>query len=267
MEMAFRAEKRVIACIGALLVVPRLYAQHSFQYEVWRGHSRVYTMPPRVRKAGDAGMLTITDTGVSFQKKYKDGKTPKNPLTWRWDYRDIQQLKISPKSVTVLSYSDNNWKFGADRQYRFDLVSGSSFENSYQVLKNHLDQRFVAVVADSPPAVLWEIPAKRLIGWGGEEGVLQAGASQIVYKSEKEGASRTWRYEDIDNIASSGPFELTITTFERAKLDYGSRKQFNFRLKQRLEEARYNDLWLRLNQSKGLKILGSYREAGVAGIQ
>jgi hypothetical protein len=267
MEMAFRAEKRAIRFIGALLLAPALLAQQSFQYEVWRGHSRIYTMPPRVRKAGDAGTLTITDIGVTFQKKYKDGKTPKNPLAWHWDYQDIQQLKISPTSLTVLSYDDNNWKFGADRQYKFDLVSGGSFENSYRVLKTRLDQRFVAVVADRPSVMLWEIPVKRLVGWGGDEGVLQVGASQIVYKSANPEATRTWRDEDIDNISRSGPFELTITTFERAKLDYGSRKQFNFRLKQPLEEARYEDLWLRLNQSKGLKVLSSYREAGAASRQ
>ncbi len=257
--MALRVEKRALAFVGALLVVPGLFAQQSFQYEVWRGHSRIYTMPPHVKKSGDAGTLTITETGVSFQKKYKDGKAPKKPVMWHWDYQDIQQLTISPKSVTVLSYKDNGWKLGADRQYKFDLVSGRGFENSYLVLKNHLDQRFVAELADSPAAVLWQIPVKRLVGWGGDEGVLQVGASQIVYKSANANASRTWRDEDIDNITSSGPFDLTITTFERAKLDYGSRKQFSFRLKQRLEEGRYDELWLRLNQSKGLRVLESYR--------
>jgi hypothetical protein len=46
-------------------------------------------------------------------------------------------------------------------------------------------------------------------------------------------------------------------------MHYGSRKSFEFELKQRLEEARYNDLWLRLNQSKGLKILNSYRDTKI----
>jgi len=139
-------------------------------------------------------------------------------------------------------------------------------DGAYSVLKTRLDQRFVALIADRPATVLWEIAAKHLARFGGDEGVLQASGSEIVYKSQKKGESRTWRYKDIDNISSSGPFAFTITTFERARLDYGSRKQFNFELKQRLEEARYNDLWLRVNQSKGLKILSSYREAGVDGM-
>jgi hypothetical protein len=53
---------------------------------------------------------------------------------------------------------------------------------------------------------------------------------------------------------------LTITTFERAKTHYGDLKGFNFELKRPLEEDRYNELWLSLNRSKGLKILNSYRQ-------
>jgi len=92
--------------------------------------------------------------------------------------------------------------------------------------------------------------------------VLQAGLDEIVYKSTRKGESRAWRYRDIDNIGSSGPFQLTITSFERARMQYGSRKDFEFQLKQPLEEARYNDLWLRLNRSKGLQVLDAYRDGG-----
>jgi hypothetical protein len=125
-----------------------------------------------------------------------------------------------------------------------------------------LDQRLVAAIPDHLSNILWELPVKHLLRLGGDEGVLQVGSDAIVYKSADKAGSRTWRYEDIENIASSGPFDLTITTFERAKTHYGNLKGFNFELKRRLEEARYNELWLRLNQSKGLKILNSYRAAG-----
>jgi hypothetical protein len=258
--MEFRAEKRTIALITGLLLSPALFAQQSFQYEAWHGHSR----PPHIKKAGGLGTLTISDTGVSFQETYKDGRTPKHPHAWRWDYQDIQQLKIAPKSVTVLTYKDNKWKLGADRMYQFDLVSDKTLEDAYNLLKGRLDQRLVATIADSPIRVLWEIPVKHSHRFAGDEGVLQVGTEEIVYKSVKTNESRTWRYEDIENISTSGPFQLTITSFERARMHYGSRKGFEFQLKQRLEEARYNDLWLRLNQSKGLKILNSYRDAGAA---
>ena len=249
--MEFRIKKRTIARIGGLLLAQALFGE-SFQYQV----RHLYWRPPHIRKSGDVGTLTVNDTGVSFQSS-------KHRESWRWAYPDIQQLKISPKSLSVLTYKDNKWKLGADRQYDFDLVSDGSFENAYHVLAARLDQRFVAVIAETQPAILWEIPAKHLRAFEGDEGVLQVGVSEIVYKSAKKGASRTWRYEDVDNISSSGPFEFTITTFERAKLDYGSRRQFNFALKLPMDETRYNDLWLRLNQSKGLKVLSAYREDGL----
>ena len=250
--MAFRAEKRAGAFLTAFLMAPALFAEQSFQFQVWHGHSR----PPHIRKAGNAGTLTIDAVGVSFQETGKDKKKPpKHPVSWRWKYADIEQLKVEPDSITVLTYKDVWWKMGADREYEFDLPSGKAFEQAYGFLKSHLDQRFVAAMATAAPETLWEIPVKRLVRFGGDQGVLQVGAGEIVFRAEKEDDSRTWRYQDIDNISSSGPFQLTITTFERAKLDYGSLKQFNFQLKQRLDEGRYNDLWLRLNRSKGLGVL------------
>lgn len=259
--MELRSETRALALLSGLaLLVPASFAQ-ELRYDAWHGHSR----PPHVRKAGNMGVLTITDAGVSFEEAYKGGKKPKHPHAWRWDYQDIQQLKIAPKSLTVLTYKDNKWKLGADREYEFDLVSAKTFEAAYGVLKQRLDQRFVALIPDHISNVLWEIPVKHLLRFGGDEGVIQVGPDEIVYKSAKPAESRTWRYQDVDSISSSGPFQLTITTFERAKTHYGNLKGFNFELKRQLEDTRYNDLWLRLNQSKGLKILNSYR--GAAGAQ
>ena len=246
----------VAALVTLALPAPTAFAQ-DLKYDAWHGHSR----PPHVKKAGNMGTLTITDAGVSFEETYKNGSKPRHPHAWRWDYQDIQQLKIAPKSVTVLTYKDNKWKLGADREYQFDLVADKTFEDAWQLLKGRLDQRLVAAIPDHLSNILWEIPVKHLLRFGGDEGVLQVGPDAIVYQSASKAESRTWRYEDIENIGSSGPFELTITTFERAKTHYGNLKGFNFELKQRLEEARYNELWLRLNQSKGLKILDSYRAA------
>ena len=253
--MAFRAEKRVIACIGGLLLAPAVFAQQSYQYEAWHGHSR----PPHIKKAGSPGTLTISDGGVSFEEQDPGGKNSKHRHAWHWDYPDIQQLKIAARSLTVLTYKDNKWKLGADREYHFDLVADKTFQDVYRVLKDRLDQRFVAALTEQPASILWERPVKHLLRLGGDEGVLRVGTDSIVYSSEQKNASRTWRYEDIDIISSSGAFQLTLTTFERAKMDYGSRKQFNFQLKQRIEEAQYDKLWLRLNESKGLKVLESYR--------
>ena len=246
--MEFRIEKRAGALLtGLLFLAPAGFGQQQYSYQAWHGHSR----PPHIKKAGEMGTLAISESGVSFQAK---------PHSWNWTYQDIRQLKISDRALTVLTYKDSKWKLGADLEYRFDLGPGRTFDGVYPFLKSRLDQRFVAAIPSAVSDALWEIPVKHLLRFGGDEGVLQAGPREIVYMSEKNGASRTWRYQDIENISSSGPFQLTITTFERAKTHYGDLKGFNFELKRPLEEDRYNDLWLSLNRSKGLKILDSYRQ-------
>lgn len=258
--MALRIEKRTGALVIALaLSAPAIFAQ-ELRYDVWHGQSRLVHLPPHAKKVGQTGTLTVSPTGISFDETYPEGKKPKHPRSWHWDYDDIQQLKIAPKSLSVLTYADNKWKLGADRQYDFDLTADQTFTAAYDLLKDKLDQRFVAEVPDKVEDALWDIPVKHLLRFRGDQGMLQVGPDRIVYTSQDERDSRTWRFEDIDNISSSGPFQLTITTFERAKSQYGDRKGFNFQLKRPLDEARYNDLWLRLNRTKGLQILNSYTE-------
>jgi hypothetical protein len=259
--MALRIEKRTGAfLIGLALAVPGALGQETLQYEVWHGHPRVYSLPPHIRKVGEKGALTISETGVSFAGAHKDGKKSKH--TWQWSFADIQQLTVFPKQLKVLTYKDNKWKAGVDREYTFDLESDATFNNAHDFLKDRFDQRLVIGLDVVPPAVLWEIPAKHLTRFGGDQGALQIGDKEIAYKSTTKGDSRAWRFEDIENISSSGPFQLSITTFERARMQYGSAKGFNFQLKQKLSEARFNELWLRLNRSKGLDVLNSYRQSG-----
>ena len=268
--MALRIEKRtqITAGLIALLLAPAAFSQQQFRYQVWHGHTRPphpvwhNTLPSFKKKFGNPGTLIITAQGVSFEESYAGKKKPKHPHAWTWAYQDIQQLEIAPREIRVLTYKDNKWRLGADREYRFDLLpSDASFADAYQLLKDRLDQRFVAALADKEILALWEIPVKLQGRIQGSEGVLQVGAGRIVYSTDKKDTSRTWRYEDIENISSSGPFQLTLTTYERAITHYGNLKGFNFQLKERLDEKKYNALWRRLNQEKGLELLTAYKEA------
>ncbi len=221
-----------------LAAMPAL-AQQTLRYEVVHDHLR----------KGCLGTLTIDESGVSFQGAER--KKGKAPHAWSWTYPDIQQLTIAPGEVRVLTYKDNAWKLGADREYRFKASAGRPFGEAYDFLKGRLDQRLVSELADGGLKMLWQSPVKLLGRFRGSEGTLIVGEDRIVYRSGKEEESRTWRYADIDNISTSGPFQLTVTTFERSRSNYGSRKGFNFQLKERLEEAKYNELWRRLNSRKG----------------
>jgi hypothetical protein len=132
------------------------------------------------------------------------------------------------------------------------------------MLKDKLDRRFVAAVADPQPDVLWELPVKLLGTIQGSEGILQVGQDRIVYKTGRARQSRTWRLQDIENVSTSGRYQLTLTTYERARTQYGSMKGFNFQLKQPLDEKRFDALWRRVNQDKGLQFLTAIEERNQA---
>lgn len=238
MEFRIEAAARRLV-IAALCLAPGLWAQ-EFRYQVRHEHLH----------KGCRGTLTLDAHGVSYREAAAK-KPKKHPHAWSWSYQDIQQLELAPNQIRVLTYQDDKWKLGADRGYRFQALAGERLDKSYDFLKDRLDQRFVAELPDAGVTPLWEVPVKHLLRFGGSEGVLIFGADRIVYKSDRKLESRTWRYTDIDVLSSSGPFQLSLTTFERARSHYGSRKEFNFQLKQALDEDRYNGLWRRLNQSKG----------------
>jgi len=190
------------------------------------------------------GELRIHERGVSFREI---NPKKKRPHAFEWSYTAIQQLRIAPAEIRLLAYEDSRWKLGTDGTFTFRALTGGPFEEAYALLKDRLDQRLVAQLADAPSDVLWELPVKHLTRFGGSHGILIAAPDRLVYRTDRSGESRTWRFQDIDNVSTSGPFQLTVTTFERAKSHYGSRKGFNFQLKEQLSEARYNGLWRRLH--------------------
>ena len=178
------------------------------------------------------GTLTVDENGVSFQGPKKHA--------WRWKFEDIQEFKLGPEGVTVLTYKDNRWRLGADRVYRF--TGKVPAEEIYALLRDRLDQRFIAEIGVPTETPAYTLPVKHLGTIAGSEGILAFGSDLVVYTTPSRGQSRTWRYSDIENISSSGRFQLTLTTLE---------KGFNFELKQPITEARYNRLWLDIQKKNG----------------
>ena len=183
-------------------------------------------------RGGCAGVMTVDENGVSFTGAKKHA--------WSWKYEDIQQLRLSPESIYILTYKDSKLRLGKDREYNF--TGKIPAEELYALLKDRMDQRFVAAVGQGIGLPSWSVPVKHLRPIVGSEGTLAFGADAIVYSTPAKTESRTWRYSDIENIGSSGPFQLTITTLE---------KGFNFQLKQPITEARYNQLWLQIEKKNG----------------
>lgn len=238
--MAFRTQ--ALALAGLTLALGAAQAELRFRVR----HDHLW-------KSG-IGSLDITADGVSYQE------TDNQKHRWRWTWQDIQQLRIAPRTLRVLTYEDSPWKLGRDREHRFDLIGPGTFDQAWRLLAGRLDQRLVAALADPGMEPLWETPAKHLRRFGGSHGRLIATEKGLLFQTLSPAASRTWRWQDIENLSSTGPFQLTITTYERALLHYGNLKSFTFQLKQPLKESRYRDLWMRINQNHGLKLLTTYIE-------
>jgi hypothetical protein len=183
-------------------------------------------------RKGCSGVMTVDENGVSFTGAKKHA--------WTWKYEDIQQLRLAPESIYILTYKDSKLRLGKDREYNF--TGKIPAEELYPLLKDRMDQRFVAAVGQGIGLPSWSVPVKHLRPIIGSEGILSFAADAIVYSTPAKAESRTWRYADIESIGSSGPFQLTITTLE---------KGFNFQLKQPITEAKYNQLWLQIEKKNG----------------
>lgn len=220
--MAFRVEAR----IGAILAIAVVAAA-----------GQGVTVRHRHLRGGKPGELSVTADGISFVEK---GSGSKHTRVWK--YEDIQQLELGPDTLRILTYEDRKWELGRDREYRFDQLPPGFAKAVYGKWRDSLDRRFIADLADSDVTPAWVIPAKLLGRIQGSEGTLEFGADRVVYRTARPGQSHTWRFTDIENISSAGPFDFSIAA------SWAS--EFHFQLKRILPESRYNQLWRQLNSSK-----------------
>lgn len=190
------------------------------------------------------GTLKVDEQGIVFRKQVK-----KKPAQLRvWSYEHLQEVKVSDNKLLLVTYEDSpRWKLGVDRSFTFQLADPQKdFRDVHELLHQKLDQRFVSAMAEAPSEFEWKVLVKKLGLVKGSEGTLYVASDRVVYHSALPGQSRTWRMQDLENVNSSGPFELTLTTHERARSSLGSQRAFNFRLKEAVDQSRVDALWRRL---------------------
>jgi hypothetical protein len=236
--MAFRFEK----AIGTFLIAA--FAVAGQEAEVRHRH---------LLYGGCTGTLKITEDGVAFQATQKT----KHAFTWKW--RDIQELELGRDRMAVLTYEDNKWNSARDREYTFDKLPTDFVAEVRVPLRRHLPGRFIDTGV-SPVSSTWEIPVKlRQAAWRGANGVLRVSPGGVQFRASKGSASRTWSIADIQSVASSGPYDLALTTLEKSGVTRASGREFRFQLKEPLDPARYQQLWDAVERGKGLQVLSSYK--------
>jgi len=184
------------------------------------------------------GEVEVTDQGISFTES---GKHADHSRVWK--YEQIQQLELTESTLRILTYEDQKWRLGSDREYVFDKLPADFAKTTYPMWKDKLDQRFIARIADAEVTSLIEFPAKLQALTKGTEGTLVFAEDRIVFRALKGGASRTWRFTDIDNVASAGPFDFSVSTWEHHGSWNTETREFRFQLQRPMEEARFNELW------------------------
>jgi hypothetical protein len=218
--------------------------------------AQTYTYEVRHRHlhGGAAGTLRISEDGISFDEHGKKNK----PEAFRWRYDEIQQLTAGGAELRVLTYEDSKWQLGRDREYVFDRPSRNLAVEIFPMLARSLDQRFIAALPDQRVPE-WKLSVKLDHGLTGTMGTLSVAGEELIFETTKPDQSRTWRLSDIENVSSTGSLSVTVTTNEKSGRFRGGMRQFHFELQQALSEDRYNELWRRVNRTKGLTFLDTAR--------
>jgi hypothetical protein len=189
------------------------------------------------------GALVITPEKIEYKTAHE-----KHARVWR--YVELRQVKVESKSrLDLLTYEDEKWLGGRDREWSFKLLEG---EITPEISALLLAQSTRPLVTSVPPVTegspRFEVPVKHLHNFGGCSGALRIYADRVAFESaEKPEHSRFWRYTDIQNFSQSERFRFEIATFETR---FSGPKSYNFQLKQELPAQAYDYVWERVYPSK-----------------
>jgi len=199
---------------------------------------------------GCSGTLTLDDQGMRYETIHsKDSRN--------WAYDEVQQFQVEVgRHLKILTYEDRKWRFGADKSFEFDWQeSESTPEQVYRFLEARVRRPIAAWLHPTEFGnVRYEFPVKHLGTLSGRQGHLFFTDRWVVLqaddRADEKGGDRTWRYDDLESISSSGPYELTLTTYEQQRFHYASRRVYRFQLKEPITPENYNALWRFVNQKK-----------------
>jgi len=186
------------------------------------------------------GKLVFGESTVEFVA----GKKEHSRL---WKYEDIQQLAIAPGRISILTYNARKIEFGADQIFNFKLLSGTLSEQFRSELEKKLTRPLVSAIVPEKTDARFSIPARHRLFLNDSQGVLEFGEEYIVYRSETPADSRVWRYDELMDVGSTGPFQIRIGTLQKTGGEYGDEKNYVFDLKRRLTPRESDFIWEKIN--------------------
>jgi hypothetical protein len=188
------------------------------------------------------GELIFSSDAVEFRAAQKEQTSRK------WSYADIQHLdRVSTRELVILTYEDQKWELGRDRQFRFLLTDGEITDELFETIQARLGKPTTDRVVAKEATPVYEVPVKHLHTFGGCEGRLLFTANTAVYKTPHKLDSREWRLDtDVASVWSQDRYHLEIHVYENNRREFSRARVYSFALKQPLDADFYRGLKTRL---------------------
>jgi hypothetical protein len=184
------------------------------------------------------GELRIHASGIDF-------KSSKEAHNRQWSWNNIQTVdRFSPTRFTVLTYQDQKLLLGRDQPFDFRVLEGEGLADEiFDLILKNLPRPIVDRIEDDDVEIEYEIPVKHLHTLGGCEGILRFSEDRIIFVTDHQKDTRTWRKDqEVAGIWSIGRFDLQIQVYEKNSGDFYGTRNFRFQLKRPLDPEYYRSL-------------------------
>ncbi|HUY12289.1 MAG TPA: hypothetical protein VMX16_01500 [Terriglobia bacterium] len=181
------------------------------------------------------GTLFIRRDGIRFQ--------PDRGNPWRWQYEEIQTFYATPRRLILTGYSSRHWCLPGTRVFRFDLNHDMPPTIAFRLAKSvGKPSRNVNPLAHTPAFA--SLAAQHSRRGSGTNGVLRFRNSGIDYVTARPGDSRSWRWADIQTVASPDPYHFRVAGF---------REIYDFDLERPMSRRLFDHIWERV-YARGLQL-------------
>lgn len=208
---------------------PHAGAQDTIQIAApipWQSPARLHRPFPLSK---ERGTLSVDVGGVEFRSE--SGKKQ------IWKPLDIQDLEIAPRKLVLHTYGTRGLhRLGADTK-EFDLeqtvspaVAASLAAGVGRPSRNKIPKSASSESGETA-AIYGSIPAHHRTPFGGTNGILRFRAGGIDYITSSPGDSRSWRWNDLQTLASEDLYRLSV---------FGYLDTYNFDLKEPLDRSAFD---------------------------